>query len=678
MSYRKRQLNRREFLRDSTIAAATFAAGLGGKTVYGAKDKRAFADVRKKVIVLGIDGMDPDLSERMMDAGLLPNFDRLRKMGGYQRLGTSIPPQSPVAWANFITGANPGTHGIYSFVHREPENPCKMINSISHTTGGLGFPLGKHLLLLRQPRRVLGRQGVPFWDYLDEAGVSSAVYLVPSDYPPSRSKYGNHRSLSGMGTPDLMGSVHTYQYFTEDGPSEPKEERNGVHCRVVFRDGTAGAELFGPRNHFLKEPKRSAIGFSIHKDVQNKSCVIEVQGQTILLREKQWSEWVELDFIFDVPFFIPNKQVNGICQMYLKELAPTFRLYISPISIKPAEPAMQISEPDDFAAEISEEIGQFCTVGFQEAFKARNNNVLTDAEYAQQADMVLESRLKLLDYALGHYKAGLLFFYFSSADLQSHIFWWDTDKKNPVRSPSEAIKYHKHIKEVYKKMDNVLGRLLKSYGDRATIIALSDHGFSYFSKYFSVNVWLKKNGYIRPSHCTSMCPGKNSSEVGVDWFTTRAYGVGVDSVYLNLKGREPYGTVRPEERDVLLKELVAKLEAVRDVDGNAVISRVYRSDEVYSGSAMKYAPDLILGFHRGYRGPGLDSEGRLAKEVMVDNTEAWGADHCFAAEEVPGVLFANRRILAKAPSLIDLAPTMLAEFGLGKPNTMEGSNVFAL
>jgi predicted AlkP superfamily phosphohydrolase/phosphomutase len=672
----KNKLNRREFLKQSTVAAAAMSTGMGLSTAHAVR-KGTIAVAKKKVIVIGIDGMDPRLSEEMMNAGLLPNFNRLRGQGGYSRLGTSIPPQSPVAWANFITGANPGRHGIFSFVRRDPENQCEITDAMSHSKAGIGLPLGKYVLMLRQPENVLARQGVPFWDYLDEIGVQSAVYLAPSNYPPSQSKHGHHRSLSGMGTPDLMGSLATYQYFSEDGPAQPKEERGGIHCRAVIKNETAETELLGPPNLFLRTRKRSAIKFSIHRDLEARAAVIEIQGQKIVLKEGQWSDWVELDFALHTPMLILDKHVHGICRFLLQKIAPTFRLYVSPISNSPAHPAMKISEPHNFVVELAKELGPFYTVGFQEEFKARNNNVFTDEEYAGQAEMVLQTRLKLLDRALECYTDGLLFFYFSSTDLQSHMFWWDTDKKNPVRSRGQAVRYHNRIKELYVRMDGILGDILNRYAGEATIIVLSDHGFSYFNRSFDLNTWLRNNGYIRPSHCTAMCPQPGTSETGIDWSATRAYCVGWNGLYLNLRGRERDGIVGPEQREALLRELVFKLESVRDVDGSPVIRRVYRADKVYSGPAMKYAPDLILGSCRGYKAAGLIGKGNISPVELSDNTDAWSADHCFAAEEVPGVLFSNRSIRAKSPSLVDLAPTILAEFGLSRPPTMEGSNVFA-
>ena len=143
------------------------------------------------MIVIGIDGMDPRLSERMMKEGLLPNLEKLRAGGGFSPLGTSTPPQSPVAWANFINGAGPGDHGIFDFIHRHPEEQCAPFYSAAETIPGDGaWEVGDHRLPLdfwpfnhKPPTTVLRRQGVPFWDYLDAAGVPSTFYDLPSQLP---------------------------------------------------------------------------------------------------------------------------------------------------------------------------------------------------------------------------------------------------------------------------------------------------------------------------------------------------------------------------------------------------------------------------------------------------------------------------------------------------------------
>ncbi|MHC4913327.1 MAG: alkaline phosphatase family protein, partial [Planctomycetota bacterium] len=621
-----RKLNRREFLRRSAVAAAGFGTGLATRSVYAGKKGRAGAG--KKVIVIGIDGMDPGLSERMMNAGRLPNFARLRQVGGYRMLGTSIPPVSPVAWANFINGAGPGSHGIFDFIHRNPERQYAPFYGAAEPLPGEGYwETGNHRLQLdfwpfnhKPATTVLRRQGTPFWDYLDRAGIYSTFYDLPSNYPASPSKYGHHRCLSGMGAVDMLGTYGTYQHYAEDGPVRTKEEGGGRRSMLFFEGDTAKAELIGPNNTMLKKPKPATIEFLVHRDTQANAAVIEIQKHKILLQQGQWSRWLKLDFELSMPALIPDQRLTGICRFYLQEISPNFRLYVTPVNSAPSDSYLKLTEPPEFIEQISEKLGLFYTTGFQEDHKALTNKVFTDAEFAFQAGIVLEERLKLLNYALENYDDGLLFFYFSSTDLQAHMFWWDSQDAHPSRSAAEAKEYFAHLRKIYEKMDEVVGDILKRYGNQATIIVLSDHGFANFERQFNLNTWLKENGYIQPADCRSLLSD-------VIWSGTKAYGLGMNGLYLNLKGRERDGIVEPsQEREELLEDLITKLEAVRDTNGKTVIRTVRRADKVHLGPATRLAPDLIVGYTRGYRVAWSSILGDMSDQVLLDNDSAWGAD----------------------------------------------------
>ena len=670
----KPKLSRRDFLKQTTVTAAALTAGLN--PVCASKTRRAGAG--KKVIVIGLDGMDPRLSEKLMNGGKLPNLARLRQSGGYSVLCTSIPPQSPVAWANFINGAGPGSHGIFDFIHRNPQKQVAPFFSVAETVRGSGYwEIGEHKMQLnfwpfnhKPPATLLRRKGVPFWDYLSEAGVNSTFYDLPSNYPPSKSKYSNHRCLSGMGTPDMLGTYGTYQHFAEDGPVRTKDEGGGKRSMLLFENETARAKLIGPANNFLKAPEPVAIDFTVHRDKQAEAAVLEIQQHKILLKQGQWSRWLKLDFELSTPAFVPDEHVSTICRFYLQQVSPNFRLYVSPINTDPSDPALQITEPPEFLKEISSRLGLFYTTGFQEDHKALSNKVFTEAEFAVQADYVLQERLNLLEYALENYDDGLLFFYFSSTDLQAHMFWWDSNEKHPTRSASNAKKYFGKIHDLYTRLDSVVGDILKRYGDRATIIVMSDHGFANFKRQFNLNSWLRENGYIQPAGATSVL-------ADVDWSKTKAYGLGINGLYLNLRGRERAGIVEPgRERKELIEELVSKLEALRDIDGRRVIQKVHRTDAACSGPATALAPDLIVGYRRDYRASWGTCLGNMSEQVLSDNDSAWAADHCADVSEVPGVLFCNKPIGAEAPALIDLAPSILTEFGLEIPSSMEGKNIF--
>lgn len=666
------KIHRRRLLQGSMAALGVAGAGTA---VWLSSRKRASRALGKKVIVVGIDGMDPRLCERMMQDGQLPNLAKLRATGGFTPLGTSTPPQSPVAWANFINGAGPGSHGIFDFIHRHPHEQCAPFYSAAETIPGHGgWETGEYKLQLdfwpfkHQPSKtVLRRQGVPFWDFLDAARISSTFYDLPSNYPPSPSQHGHHRCISGMGTPDMLGSYGTYQHFAENNPLEAVEEGGGMRFPLKFSDEIAQARLVGPQNTMLKKPAPVHIEFRVHRDRRANAALIQIQGQKLLLKAGQWSPWMKLDFTLETPRLLPDQHAGGICRFYLQEVAPNFRLYVSPINIDPSAPAVTMSEPSGFLPQVSGKLGLFGTTGFQEDHKARSNRVFVDDEFAQQAQHVLEERLALFDYAVDDYEDGLLFFYFSSSDLQSHMFWWDSDEPHPIRTASEAQKWHEHVHRLYRRLDQVVGDLMDRYGG-ATIIVMSDHGFANFGRQFNLNSFLRYAGYLGPPDCTSIM--KN-----VDWSQTRAYGLGINGLYLNLKGRERDGIVDPgEERESLLQELVGRLETITDYGGKRVIRGVYRSDKIYAGNATALAPDLIVGYARGYRASWATCLGDLTDDILLDNDQAWSADHCADALEVPGVLFSNRAIKAASPSLVDVAPSILAEFGLSTPASMSGAS----
>ncbi|GAJ15208.1 unnamed protein product, partial [marine sediment metagenome] len=250
-------------------------------------------------------------------------------------------------------------------------------------------------------KTVLMRQGIPFWDYLDQAGIESTFYDLPSNYPPSPSKYGNHRCLSGMGTPDLLGTYGTYQHFAEDGPFETESEGGGKRSRIYFENDTSRpVTLLGPQNTLLKDPQKTTIDFIVHRDKKAQAAVIEIQNQTIILKKGMWSKWMKLNFEMSTPALMPDKGISGICRFYLQEISPNFRLYASPVNADPTDPAIQITEPPEFCREIANKLGLFYTTGFQEDHKALSNKAFTDDEFVYQAEYVLQERINLLNYAL--------------------------------------------------------------------------------------------------------------------------------------------------------------------------------------------------------------------------------------------------------------------------------------
>ena len=654
---------------------------------------RREAESHPRVVIIGMDGMDPRRCERLMDEGLLPNLAKLRDQGGYRRLGTSVPPQSPVAWSNFITGAGPGVHGIFDFIHRDPAKQYAPYYSAAKTVESAdGWEVGDYKLPLtfwpfnhNQAQTLLKRHGVPFWEYLDRAGIPVHIYDIPANYPPTPSAHGHVCCLSGMGVPDLLGSYGTYQFFyeksdrTADGNLFPEPGGGGIHREIEFEHDAAHTFLTGPTHTVLKKAQPLRIEFTIYRHPDDNAARIDIQDQTIVLLEGEWSDWCKVRYEVPMPSFLPKGSVSGIVRFYLQKTHDPFRLYVTPVNIDPADPGEQrITEPPEFLSEIAGELGSFYTTGFQEDYNALKSRVFSDEEYHRQADYVLEERMNLLDFARRKYHDGFLFFYFSGTDVQAHMFWWDGDDPHPVRSKDMAKRYDNVITDLYRRMDRTIGEIIKRYGDSATVMVMSDHGFSNFQRQVNLNTWLRDEGFINPPDCESLLfnPQRPDRKL-VDWIGTRAYGLGLNGLYINMWGRERDGVVDPDERDALIADITERLLALRDPKtGEPVVARVYNTDEIYVGAEAHNAPDLIVGYHRGYRASWASVLGRTTGRVISDNDKAWSADHCIAAEEVPGVLFCNRPISCDDPDLTDLAPTVLKLFGVAVPDEMTGRSVF--
>ena len=390
-----------------------------------------------------------------------------------------------------------------------------------------------------------------------------------------------------------------------------------------------------------------------------------------MLREGEWSDWTRVEFQL-IPFF---GNVKGMCRFYLKQAHPRFQLYVSPINMDPADPALPISTPSKYSRQLTDEAGEFHTQGIAEDTKALSDGMLDDTEYLQQARTVLAEHRRIFDAEFPKFKQGVFFFYFSSLDLNSHMFWRLMDPKHPEYDAALAAQNGSAIEGFYQQMDQVLGEVLPRLDSHTTLLVLSDHGFAPYYRSFNLNTWLLNNGYIKLKADANA--DSNEPLANVDWSQTRAYGIGLNGLYLNLRGRENNGVVDPGAADSLMAEIRTKLLAVKDAKTNlSVITRVDLASEAYQGPYARSGPDMLVGYNRGYRAGWKTILGSFPPDELEDNTNPWSGDHCMDYTLVPGVLLSNRKISAQTPALTDIAPTILAEFGIAKGKGMIGQPVF--
>jgi predicted AlkP superfamily phosphohydrolase/phosphomutase len=256
------------------------------------------------------------------------------------------------------------------------------------------------------------------------------------------------------------------------------------------------------------------------------------------------------------------------------------------------------------------------------------------------------------------------------------MLWRLIDPKHPEYDAALAADYGSALSEFYRQIDQVLGEVMQRVDDRTTVLVLSDHGFAPYNRSFNLNTWLLNHGYITLK--SEPNPDQSQAFANVDWNRTRAYGLGLNGLYLNLRGREREGVVEPgAQADALLNQIKDELLGVRDPQNNvASITRVDRASEVYQGPFAQQGPDLIVGYNRGYRAGWQTILGNFPANVFEDNSNPWSGDHCMDYTLVPGVLLSNRPIDAANPALTDIAPTIFAEFGIPKPGSMMGRSVF--
>lgn len=624
------------------------------------------ASVNNKVLVLGIDGMDPLILGELMDAGKMPNFSLLAEHGEYAELQSSTPPQSPVAWANFITGMDPGGHGIFDFVHRYPETLMPYLSVSETVPASWSFTLGNWTIPLRGGTVKNLRKGKAFWEILEEHDIPTMILGIPSNFPP----INKGKSLSGMGTPDILGSYGEFTFFTSDTATAFDDISGGRVVRVTVENNVIKTSFKGSANPFLKDNKETSVPFSIYIDENTPTIRLDIAEQKYILKEGEWSHWIPLEFEL-VPYL---SSYSGICRLYLKQVRPYFQLYVSPININPDNPVMPISNPEDFSQILYRDLGYFYTQGMAEDTKALEFGILDDDAFKTLSLFIMEERLRLLDWAMTRFKEGLLFVYFSSLDQNSHMYY---KTLFPDSSGDSFTAYNGNrlfLESLYTAMDTLLGKTLEQIDDRTTVFVMSDHGFAPFEKKVNLNTWLFEQNYISMFRQWDQKYDKFFQTVS--WAETKAYALGLNGIYINQDGRESNGTVTAEDKKTLVDEIADKLLTLRDPEtGEQIIKRVYKTAETYHGKHKDTAPDIIVGYARGFRSSDASAMGEFPEGLTVKNTDRWSGDHCMATEEVPGVLLMNKKFQSRTPHLYDLAPTILQVFGIPVPEYMYGKSI---
>lgn len=720
-----------------------------------------------RVVVLGFDGADARLVEKWMGEGKLPNLAKLKADGTFSPLLPTNPAQTPVSWSSFATGNNPGRTQIFDFLKRLPKSYIPTIAMADESKRPFLFgkknPLGIGLIggaavalfalvalsLLRtrglvrtagtvvagaagfavlfwiagrflpadRPWAVNNRRGDTFWGLAAASGRACEIFRVPVTFPAE--DVGKGRMLSGLGVPDIRGTIGRPTYFTSDPAASLGDNEFSLElARLPARTGVIETRIIGPYNkpfygyvlerategiadpderrrvreeaeQRLKERGiQRQITIPMTLEASGGTLKIRVNGAEFSLRPGEWSDWIELRFPVNglIDRLAP---IRGMVRFQLFSLEPELRLWMSPVNFHPEFHPVPFTWPAGYSNELYKTFGYFKTIGWTEDTWSLPTGVGDEQHFLDDMNASIDKDQEMMEKILARKDSQLYVQVFSFTDRIGHLFWRFIDPGHPLYDAVKAEKYAPEIEKAYVRMDTIVGKARALLGPDDVMIVCSDHGFSSFRRGVNYNTWLVRNGFMTLRGAEE---GTRNLEdlfdkhgeslfANVDWSRTKAYALGLGNIYVNLYGREPQGIVQEgEEYEAVVKGIKDGLEALVDErTGEKPVTRVYRRDEIYNGFDPALIPDLRVANALNYRVSWQTTLGGVPPEVIEDNMKAWSADHCSNEPAlVKGIFFSSRKIASKEdPRIWDLAPSILSLVGAPIPAGMDGKNLYA-
>jgi predicted AlkP superfamily phosphohydrolase/phosphomutase len=528
---------------------------------------------------------------------------------------------------------------------------------------------------VKKPLLVNNRQGETFWEIAGRHGIRSTVIRVPATFPPDPAVNG--RVLSGLGVPDIRGSIGTYSYYTSEIFKFGKgAEKGGKVIPVDVEQGTPRLKTFiyGPYNKLFDEPPEIHIPLELIFDWQKKTMRAVTSGNELELAVGEWSDWIPLTF--PVNSII---KIQGITRFHLISMEPEFRLYMSAVNFDPQKPHFNITEPEGFARQIYDKVGYWKTLGWAIDTGALDEEVTEEDTFGEDMYFTVEGFERILRNFINDPADRLYVQIFYFTDRAGHMFWRLLNEDpstggpgtdHPAYDAELAARHGNFIHDAYKKMDEIVGWTLEQLPEDGVLLICSDHGFSAWKYSFNMNTWLWENGFLalkgdQDPNLKSLDDLFVEGEFwrNVDWDRTKAYAVGLGAIYINMLGREANGIVPPgDDYEEVRNEIITKMEAYVDpATGLHPINKVYKREEMYVDFDPELIPDLRATNNIQYRVSSQTSLGGVPRDMFEIHTDKWSGDHCSLDPQlVKGIFFSNWRAASgREPYIGDLCPTVL-------------------
>jgi predicted AlkP superfamily phosphohydrolase/phosphomutase len=553
-----------------------------------------------KTLFLGFDSFDPAVFEELAGKNQLPHLEKLSQQGGYSKLEVCSPPQTEVSWTSIATGADPGGHGIFDFVHRDPATYTPYVS------------------ILPMRKSAAGEHFVPpytaktFFEEAADMGYPASALWWPAMFPARPGLPVN--TLPGLGTPDIRGQLGVGTLLTTD--DETLKKTTTVKLSPAGKDRFT-ASLPGPLTQGREGPRTLSLPLIL--EVIDHDCArLVIDGRQFDLRPGEWSDILELRFKAGLLL-----NVHAITRFIVTSLRGGIRVYVLPLQIHPLHSPWHYASSPSFSKKLWKEVGPFLTLGWPQDTTGLEEGCISDAQFLALCQSIFHRRSQIFYSLMDDFREGVLAAIFDDLDRVQHMFF---------RERMDIVQ------DWYRRLDDFVGDVssrVKQWNGKYRYLILSDHGFSVFHTKVHLNRWLLENNYL--------CMKNGSTDLAsVDWSKTRAYAVGLNSIYLNVAGREGHGIVSADGVEPLLAEIKKRLLVWRDEAKNPIIQKMRLKHETYTGPYTRFGPDLVVGYAPGYRASSETGLGKVPSLSLEPNTDHWGADHCMDADVVPGVIFANR------------------------------------
>lgn len=619
----------------------------------------------RRAIVIGFDGASMELVKLMADSGQMPHVKRLLDSGVHRPMLGTYPTLTPPGWTALTTGSWPGTHGVMDFNIRALGKP------LTDTVWGINTRLSKSEYLWNTAERAGKKPILVKWEMSWPPTVQTGVQ-VEGTGPGVANHHqiaGYHLFVGGKWAPRPMGGQRDPETV------DPSALQSGLPYDPVALKPAAGwanlpestlapleveltvkplargnpsmqrGKVGTPRTYYALVYASGGQGYDRARITATRDA-----GDAIAeLGAGQWSDWWRDTFVID------SAPVEGYVRMKLVALTPNgdqFELFVPQIWPTGGDWAV----PAGVAEEIVTNVGPFIQNPARDAI-----GLIDDDTYFELLDF-LHQRLGEVAVYLGKTREwDVLFIETHASDYTNHSFLGLADPISGA-SPEAIERCRRGVARTYASIDTMVGKVLELADPNTLVVLASDHGGtpSQFGQ-VDVNAVLEEAGFV------VYRPGEGGKRE-VDLSKTKAFGLGLCHVFVNLKGREPNGVVDPADYEETQRQIVAALYTYVDkatgrhpfslaitrqnaemvnLWGDLVGDVVYALDPAFDGAHGKQLPSTRFGM---------------------------GAQHSVFVMAGPGV---KRGVaLRRQVRVVDVAPTIAYLLGMPVPANAEGGVIY--